>query len=76
MLVALVVALGLVDTLVGLLPVAAARVVCDLAPGVLVACGVPAQPAERLRPVAPYIFSVFFPILLIRRARKAPRCHL
>ena len=49
MLVALVVALRLVDALVGLLLVAPAGVVVDLAPSVLVPRRVPAQPAERLR---------------------------
>ncbi len=47
-LVALVVALGLVDALVGLLLVAPAAVVGDLAPGVAVPRRVPAQPAEPL----------------------------
>ncbi len=49
MLVALVVALRLVDALVGLLLVPPAGVVVDLAPGVLVPRRVPAQPAEGLR---------------------------
>ena len=49
MLVALVVALRLVDALVGLLLIAPARVIVNLAPGVLVPCRMPAQPAERLR---------------------------
>ena len=48
-LVALAAALGLAHALVGLLPVAPAAVLRDLAPGVLVACRVPAQPAKRLR---------------------------
>ena len=47
-LIALVVALGLVDALVGLLLVAPAAVVGDLGPGVAVPCRVPAQPAESL----------------------------
>ncbi len=47
-LVAFVAPLRLVDPLVGLLLVAAAGVVRDLAPGVLVPRRMPAQPAERL----------------------------
>ena len=49
MLVALVVALRLVNSLVSLLLVAPAGVVVDLAPGVLVPRCMPTQPAERLR---------------------------
>ena len=71
-LVALVVALGLVDALVGLLPVAPAAVVRNFTPGVRVPCCMPAQPAERLRRQCSQIFSAN---AFVRESGSTPRSH-